>query len=105
MPPSGTANKHKANSERGVITALASTLNGSKGTLGIITAMVTLAVLLSKPLSAIQTDLYNNCDAVNDVGKAVIGVVAVDDELAEKKNKPLRNDLIRQLRKQDDCKK
>lgn len=76
-----------------------------KGPISAVAAFVALAMYLGGILSDIQTDLNRNCDATADLGKAVIGVVSVDDELSEPKNKALRDDLVRQLRTQeDDCK-
>lgn len=48
-------------------------------------------------LANIQTQLDRNCYATDRVGKAVIGVVSVDDELNKPHNEPLRRNLIQQL--------
>lgn len=49
-------------------------------------------------LAHIQTQLDRNCDATAAVGASVVGVVSVDDELNKKRNRPLRDNLIQNVK-------
>lgn len=49
-------------------------------------------------LAHIQTQLDRNCDATAAVGASVVGVVSVDKELQQPKNKALKENLIQNLK-------